>query len=137
MSTHFDGNAGGIMTISQVSRRCNISPDTLRYYEKAGLLSDVNRTEGGIRDYTEQDCAQIEFVKCMRSAGLSIEVLKKYFELFKRGKRTLKARRDLLAAERKALQERFVELQNTLERLDYKISVYDKALKSKTKELKF
>lgn len=125
------------MTISQVSRRCNISPDTLRYYEKAGLLSDVNRTEGGIRDYTEQDCAQIEFVKCMRSAGLSIEVLKKYFELFKRGKRTLKARRDLLAAERKALQERFVELQNTLERLDYKISVYDKALKSKTKELKF
>lgn len=125
------------MTISEVGKRCNISPDTLRYYEKAGLLSDVSRTAGGIRDYTEQDCAQIEFVKCMRNAGLSIEVLKKYFELFKRGKRTLKARRDLLATERKALQKRFVELQDTLKRLDYKISVYDKALKSKTKELKF
>lgn len=125
------------MTISQVSKRCNISPDTLRYYEKEGLISVVNRTAGGVRDYTEQDCRQIEFVKCMRSAGLSIEVLKKYFELFKRGKRTLKARRDLLATERKALQERFAELQNTLKRLDYKISVYDKALKSKSKELKF
>ncbi len=125
------------MTISEVSKRCNISPDTLRYYEKVGLLSDVNRTAGGIRDYTEQDCAQIEFVKCMRSAGLSIEVLKQYFELFAKGKRTLKTRRDLLATEREKLKVRLAELQDTLKRLDYKISVYDKAIKSKTKELKF
>jgi len=125
------------MTISEISKRCNVSPDTLRYYEKVGLLSYVNRTSGGIRNYTEQDCAQVEFVKCMRSAGLSIEVLQKYFELFKRGKRTLKARRDLLAKERENLQMRFKELQDTIRRLDYKISVYDKALKSKSKELKF
>lgn len=125
------------MTISEISKKCNISPDTLRYYEKVGLLSYVNRTSGGIRNYTEQDCAQVEFVKCMRSAGLSIEVLKKYFDLFKRGKRTLKTRRDLLAKERENLQMRFKELQETLKRLDYKISVYDKALKSKSKELKF
>lgn len=125
------------MTISEVSKRCNISPDTLRYYEKVGLLSDVNRTAGGIRDYTEQDCAQIEFVKCMRSAGLSIEVLKQYFELFAKGKRTLKTRRNLLATEREKLKVRLAELQDTLKRLDYKISVYDKAIKSKTKELKF
>ena len=125
------------MTISEVSKKCNISPDTLRYYEKAGLLCDVNRTAGGIRDYTQQDCAQIEFVKCMRSAGLSIEVLKQYFELFAKGKRTLKTRRDLLATEREKLKVRLAELQDTLKRLDYKISVYDKALKSPTKELKF
>lgn len=125
------------MTISEISKKCNVSPDTLRYYEKVGLLSDVNRTPGGIRNYTEQDCAQVEFVKCMRSAGLSIEVLQKYFELFRRGKRTLKARRDLLAKERENLQMRFKELQDTIKRLDYKISVYDKALKSKSKELKF
>lgn len=125
------------MTISEISKKCNVSPDTLRYYEKVGLLSDVNRTPGGIRNYTEQDCAQVEFIKCMRSAGLSIEVLQKYFELFRRGKRTLKARRDLLAKERENLQMRFKELQDTIKRLDYKISVYDKALKSKSKELKF
>ena len=125
------------MTISEVSKRCNVSPDTLRYYEKEGLIEEVTRTAGGIRDYTEQDCAQIEFIKCMRRAGLSIEVLKQYFELFARGKRTLKTRRDLLAAEREKLQVRLAELQDTLKRLDCKISVYDKALKSKTKELKF
>ena len=125
------------MTISEVSKKCDISADTLRYYEKVGLISFVNRTSGGLRDYKEEDCKQIMFVKCMRSAGLSIEVLQKYFELFKKGKRTLKTRRDLLAKERENLQMRFKELQETLKRLDYKISVYDKALKSKNKELKF
>jgi DNA-binding transcriptional MerR regulator len=73
----------------------------------------------------------------MRSAGLSIEVLKQYFELLAKGKRTLKTRRDLLATEREKLKVRLAELQDTLKRLDYKISVYDKAIKSKTKELKF
>lgn len=125
------------MTISEVSKKCNISADTLRYYEKIGLISFVNRTSSGLRDYNEEDCKQIMFVKCMRSSGLSIEVLRKYFELFKKGKRTLKARRELLANERESLLARCKELQDTLRRLDYKISVYDKALKSKNKELKF
>ena len=125
------------MTISEVSKKCGVSADTLRYYEKEGLLPYISRTEGGVRDYTQEDCARIGFIKCMRSAGLSIEVLKQYFELFAKGKRTLKARRDLLAAEREKLKMRFAEMQDTLKRLDYKISVYDKALKSKTKELKF
>lgn len=125
------------MTIAEVSEKCGVSPDTLRYYEKEGLLPYISRTEGGVRNYTEEDCKRIGFVKCMRSAGLSIEVLKQYFELFAKGKRTLKARRDLLAAEREKLRARMTELQDTLKRLDYKISVYDKAIKSPTKELKF
>lgn len=125
------------MTIAEVSEKCGVSPDTLRYYEKEGLLPYISRTEGGVRNYTEEDCKRIGFVKCMRGAGLSIEVLKQYFELFAKGKRTLKARRDLLAAERKKLRARMTELQDTLKRLDYKISVYDKAIKSKTQELKF
>jgi DNA-binding transcriptional MerR regulator len=125
------------MTIAEVSKQYQISTDTLRYYEKEGLIPYINRTESGVRNYTEEDCARIGFIKCMRSAGLSIEVLKQYFELFARGKRTLKTRRDLLAAEREKLQVRLSELQDTLKRLDYKISVYDKAIKSKTKELKF
>lgn len=125
------------MTIAEVSKQYQISADTLRYYEKEGLLPYISRTEGGVRNYTQEDCARIGFIKCMRSAGLSIEVLKQYFELFARGKRTLKMRRDLLAAEREKLRVRLTELQDTLKRLDYKISVYDKAIKSKTKELKF
>ena len=125
------------MTIAEVREKYQISADTLRYYEKEGLIPYISRSEGGVRNYTEEDCARIGFVKCMRSAGLSIEVLKQYFELFAKGKRTLKTRRDLLATEREKLRARMAELQDTLKRLDYKISVYDNALKSKTKELKF
>ena len=125
------------MTIAEVSERYQISADTLRYYEKEGLIPYISRSEGGVRNYTEEDCKRIGFVKCMRSAGLSIEVLKQYFELFAKGKRTLKARRDLLVTEREKLRARMTELQDTLKRLDYKISVYDNALKSPTKELKF
>ena len=125
------------MTIVQVSKKCDISADTLRYYEKEGLLPVIGRTESGVRNYTEEDCARIRFVKCMRSAGLSVAVLKKYFELWGRGKRTLNARRELLASEREQLRLRLSEMQETLKRLDYKISVYDKAISSKNKELKF
>ncbi len=125
------------MTIAEVSKKYQIPADTLRYYEKEGLIPYISRTEGGVRNYTEEDCKRIGFVKCMRSAGLSIEVLKQYFELFAKGKHTLKARRDLLAAEREQLKARMTELRETLKRLDYKISVYDNALNSKTKELKF
>lgn len=125
------------MTISEVSRKYDISVDTLRYYEKEGLIPFVNRTESGLRNYTEKDCSWIEFIKCMRAAGLSVETLKQYVALFQQGKRTLKARKELLLAEKNRLEERLTNLQATLARLNYKISVYEDAIASKDKELKF
>jgi DNA-binding transcriptional MerR regulator len=70
------------MMISQVSERYGLSTDTLRYYERIGLIPRVNRNESGIRDYTELDCRWVEFVKCMRGAGLPIEALIEYVALF-------------------------------------------------------
>ena len=69
------------MRIAEVSEQCDISPDTLRYYERIGLLPPVNRSESGIRDYDEIDLKRVEFIKCMRSAGLPIEVLIEYVSL--------------------------------------------------------
>ena len=62
------------MTIAQVSQKYGISADTLRYYERIGLLPPVGRTKSGIRDYTEEDCNWVNFIKCMRSAGLPVEI---------------------------------------------------------------
>lgn len=62
------------MTITEVSKKYNLSADTLRYYERIKLLPSVNRTSGGIRDYTDEDCNWVEFIKCMRGAGLSVEI---------------------------------------------------------------
>lgn len=125
------------MTISEVSKKYGIPADTLRYYEKEGLIPFVTRTESGLRDYTEKDCGWVEFIKCMRSAGLSVETLKTYVALFQKGKRTLGARKNLLLAERDRLQARMDELRQTLARLNYKIEVYEAAIASKDKELKF
>ncbi|MCS7060087.1 MAG: MerR family transcriptional regulator, partial [Anaerolineae bacterium] len=66
------------MRIAEVSERCGVPTDTLRYYERIGLLRRVNRNGSGIREYTEADVRRIEFIRCMRSAGLPIEVLIDY-----------------------------------------------------------
>ncbi len=123
------------MTIAEVSKKYGLSVDTLRYYEKAGLIPPVNRKENGIRDYTEQDCGWVEFIKCMRAAGLSIEVLRQYIELYARGNRTLQKRKSLLVAERDRLKERIGQMQQTLKRLNYKISVYEQKITACEKKL--
>lgn len=66
--------------------------DTLRYYERIGLIPHVNRNKSGIRDYTEEDCNQVEFIKCMRNAGLPIEVLIEYVDMFQQGDETIETR---------------------------------------------
>lgn len=93
------------MTISEVSEKYEISQDTLRYYERIGAIPPVHRTKGGVRDYTEEDTGWIELVKCMRSAGLSVEALVQYVKLAQKGDDTLLERRELLNEQRKQLTE--------------------------------
>lgn len=123
------------MTIAEVSEKYNISQDTLRYYERIGLIPRVNRNKSGIRDYTEEDCRWIEFIKCMRSAGLSIEVLIEYVQLVQQGDSTIEARKELLIEQRNQLIRKIEEMQKTLERLNYKISVYEQKILEREKEL--
>ena len=63
------------MTIKEVCEQFDITPDTLRYYERVGVIPEVNRTKGGIRDYTEEDIKWVENAVCMRSAGVPVEML--------------------------------------------------------------
>ena len=123
------------MKISEVSKKYDISPDTLRYYEKEGLLPNVKKNASGIREYSETDCGWVEFIKCMRGAGLSIEVLARYIELFYKGDSTKEERKNILIEERAKLIEKRDTIQATIERLDYKIKVYDKTMVQKEKEL--
>jgi len=87
--------------------------DTLRYYERIGLIPPVNRSENVIRDYNELDLRRVEFIKCMRSAGLPIETLIEYYKLV----------------------QQMEEIQKTLDLVDYKIDVYEKILLRKEKDL--
>jgi DNA-binding transcriptional MerR regulator len=116
------------MTIAEVSEKYGLTADTLRYYERVGLLPPVPRTSGGIRDYGEKDCGWIEFIKCMRGAGLPVEVLIDYVQLFQQGSATAEARRNILIEQREQLLKRIEDMQKTLERLNYKIDIYYKGM---------
>ncbi|AJQ28218.1 MerR family transcriptional regulator [Pelosinus fermentans] len=124
------------MTITEVSEKFDVSQDTLRYYERIGLLPRVNRNKSRIRDYTEEDCKWVEFIKCMRSAGLPIEVLIEYIGLFQQGDETIEARKELFIEQRKLLITKMEDMRKTLERLDYKIASYEQAIIEKEKALK-
>ncbi len=123
------------MKIMEVSEQYGISSDTLRYYERIGLIPPVNRNGSGIRDYTELDIRRVEFAKCMRSAGLPVEVLIDYIGLVKQGDQTIEARKEILMEQRELLVARMAQMQKTLDILDHKIEVYEKAVLKKEKEM--
>lgn len=120
------------MTIKEVSEKYDITQDTLRYYERAGMIPPVTRTAGGVRNYTAEDLKWVELAKCMRSAGLSVETLARYVELFRQGDETIPDRLALLKEQRHALKEQQRKIDETLARLEYKISRYENALETGT-----
>lgn len=124
------------MKIAEVSKEYGLSADTLRYYERIGLLPDVTRTASGIRDYSEQDCARVQFVKCMRGANVSIEALIEYMALFEQGDETLEARKAILEEQRDLVQARIAEMQAGLDRLNYKIDNYEQTIRQSEKKLR-
>ena len=123
------------MKIAEVGEHYGIPLDTLRYYERIGLIPPVHRNESGIRDYNDLDLRRVEFVKCMRSAGLPIEVLIDYMGLVQQGDQTMEARREILKEQRVLLRARMREMQKTLDILDHKIEVYENAVLKKEQEM--
>ena len=118
------------MTIKEVCEKFDITPDTLRYYERVGVIPEVHRTKGGIRDFTDEDVAWVENAICMRSAGVPVEMLIEYVRLYQEGDGTFQARRDVLEEARQEVQKNIEKYQATLDRLNYKISRYDVAIKT-------
>ncbi|WP_295088695.1 MerR family transcriptional regulator [Ruminococcus sp.] len=115
------------MTIKEVCQRFNISSDTLRYYERVGVIPEVHRTASGIRDFTDDDIKWVETATCFRSAGMPIELLIEYVKLFREGNHTIQARCDLLKEARERILAERIKIDNALAKMDYKIKVYEKA----------
>jgi DNA-binding transcriptional MerR regulator len=116
------------MTIREVSKKFNITQDTLRYYERTGMIPPVTRTSGGIRDYRQEDLNWVELAVCMRSAGLPVEEIAEYVKLYQKGDSTIPARLQLLTDQREILLEQRKQIDATLDRLNYKIARYEYAV---------
>ena len=124
------------MTIAEVSRQFDITPDTLRYYERIGLIPPVPRSRGGLRDYGEESCGWIQLMKCMRAAGVQIEALIEYVDLFQQGDATLDARKALLVEQRDQLVSRMAEMPASLDLLNQKIDRYEQGMMTAEQQLR-
>ena len=122
------------MTIAEVCKKYDLTADTIRYYERIGLIPTIPRTKNGIRDFDEESCRWIEFIKCMRSAGMEIEILLEYVKLFKQGKNTVVARKELLEEQREKLLKKQKDINATIKRLNYKLELYDEIISGKRKD---
>lgn len=118
------------MTIKEVSEKYGVSQDTLRYYERVGMIPPVTRTAGGIRDYQPSDLGWLELAMCMRSAGLPVEVMIEYLTLYQQGDDTIPARLKLLTDQREVLLEQRRKVDEMLDRLNYKIARYEIAVET-------
>ncbi|WP_341636694.1 MerR family transcriptional regulator [Staphylococcus casei] len=124
------------MLISEVSQKMDISIDTLRYYEKIGIIPQIARTNGGVRNYTEDDLNWINLAKCMRQSGLSIEALAHYLELFQQGEDTQAERLAILSEQRETVLNTIQQMKDTLELLNKKIDNYETVLKPREEALR-
>ena len=118
------------MTIKEVSEQYRISQDTLRYYERVGMIPAVARTAAGNRDYGKEDLDWIKLILCMRGAGLPIESIRRYVELCQQGESTLSDRLQLLKDQYQVLAGQRQQIDTMLERLEYKIGRYAAAVES-------
>lgn len=124
------------MNIKEASEKSGVSADTIRYYERIGLIPPVHRNENGVRKFGAEDLRWIQFSRQMRRAGLSIEALIDYLALFREGEHTLEARVELLKEQRVDLKNRINIMQEALDRLDFKINNYDTHLIPAQQKLK-
>ena len=123
------------MNISEAAKITGLTAATLRYYESKGLIPPVNRKNGGVRDYQQDDIGWIDFIKCMRSAGMSVESLIEYTALFRNGKQSNEARKNILIRERDHLLAKQKEINETIEKLNHKIQSFEGTLKDSEESL--
>ena len=124
-----------VMNIKKVSEITDVSADTIRYYERIGLLPRITRTNSGVRDFTEREIGILEFVRCFRKAGMSVEALIEYISLLEEGEGTERERLRLLTEQRDEMDDRIYELNQARERLNYKIENYENIIQKHEQKL--
>lgn len=114
-----------MINIKQASKLTNTTPDTIRYYEKIGIIAPIARDKNGFRQFTDRDIRRIKFMRHMRTAGLNIAALLEYATLIQQGDQTKAARIKLLTEQRDLLEQKVAVTQSAIEQLNYKIAHYD------------
>ena len=111
-------------TIQRAAAETGLTADTLRYYERIGILPGIGRSESGHRRFTDDDMGWIKLVQCLRATGMPLEDLHRYAELVQQGEDTAAERLDILETHKARIQSEMGELAIALDLVDAKIDGY-------------
>jgi DNA-binding transcriptional MerR regulator len=114
------------MTIQEVTHKTGLSEYTLRYYERIGLIENVDRAVNGHRRYTDSDIGWIELLKCLRATGMPVAQMKQFADLTRAGEHNIDERLALLEAHRCAVLQQIDALKRDLAKVEHKIDYYTK-----------
>ena len=113
------------LTIQQVAQATGLTPHTLRYYERIGLIHPIQREENTRRNYTADDLGWIDFLLKLRATGMSIKDMQRYAELQRQGDETLPERVEMLKSLRDKVEAHIEEMNEHLKLVYYKIELYE------------
>lgn len=122
-------------TISEVAKKTNLTPFTLRYYDKEGLLPLLEKTEKGTRCFKDSDLAWLDAIECLKSSGMSIKDIKSFIYWATEGDSTLQQRYDMFVERKIIVEQKMVEFQKILNKINYKCWYYKTALEAGTSEI--
>ena len=123
-------------SIQDVSNKTGLSTHTLRYYEKEVLISGVERSQGGFRQYTDEDLERLGLIRCLKNTGMSIQEIARFVQLTHEGDHTLEERVELLREHRDRVLERMAEMQQHLDKVTWKLNFFTEKLKAYQAEQK-
>ncbi|AJY75546.1 MerR family transcriptional regulator [Paenibacillus beijingensis] len=112
-------------SVSQISQMSGLPASTLRFYEKEGIIPNINRNTSGRRQYSDEDLLLLELVICLKDTGMMIEEIKQYTHLIVQGNETIGQRRGILQAHKKNVEQQMMQMKKYVEQLNQKIAVYD------------
>lgn len=112
-------------SITQLAKQYSLNVETLRYYERIGLIPEVPRRANGNRFYDEKLQKWIEMIVCLRHSGVEVKSLIEYVDLIKKGDETLESRKELLQEQERQLSEKKKNLDISINRLKHKINLYE------------
>ena len=119
-------------TVCEVAKRLELSPPTLRFYAKEGLLTFVDRDQNGNRIFKEEDFERLFMIASLKRAGMTIKQMRQFTELCDVGDSTIPQRLQMIKDQREAVEEQITELQDALDVLKYKTWLYEVALEAGT-----
>lgn len=124
-------------TIKQAAEKMDVTPVTLRYYDKQGLLPFMKRTESGYRMFSEEDMGMLQVIDCLKKTGMSIKEIQQFIKWVQMGDASLQQRYEMFLERRRSVEAQIAELQETLKFVDHKCWYYKTALEAGTEQIHF